>query len=196
MTVEQTSQLIQLILNSVLLLLACLVILSGLLVRHTAIAERLRKLSQDYHDALEESTVQRGGDRPIMLRNQLLRMRSRTQTAQNSILMLYGAVLCASLSTFCLALRALIFWNGLIAASFYLFIFAVAVLLGGVGLALVDFSQSRDSLKEELLGVLNMGQPLRLVKRPRSQTQPLRSPRALPQSPYSSEVRPPQAEIG
>jgi hypothetical protein len=156
MTVEQTSQLIQLILNSVLMVIACVVLLGALLVRHTAIYNRIRMMNHEYFQLFDTAVMFRG-DRLLHLKQQLQQLRQQHYTNYSSLLATYSALLVLALSTLTLSLRALFNWPWLIVGSLICFAIGVAIWLIGVGLALIEFYTARRSLLEEISWVLNLG---------------------------------------
>ncbi|MBD2464324.1 DUF2721 domain-containing protein [Oscillatoria sp. FACHB-1407] len=170
MSIEQTSQLLQLILNSVLMLTTCVVIWGVLTVRHIAIHHRLRGLNQEYFELLNHAVMLRG-DRLHQIRNQLQQFRQRYQTIYLSLLTLYGAVLFLSISAFMIVLRSLLNWQWLITGSLLLFALGTGAMLVGIGLALLDFYRSRQTMVEEMSWVLGLGEDvmdLKLAKTPRT----------------------------
>lgn len=162
MSVEQTTQLIQLILNSVLMSVACALVLGGLTTRHAAIRHQLQSVSRsDYSQEIDNWIV-----RPLtelsrshiyQIRHQLKRLRYRYQISRYSVLSAYYALLFAALSCFTLVLRGLIQWNGLIPIALGLFVLSVATLLVSIGLTLVDWHLSDRALLEEVHKLLGGG---------------------------------------
>jgi Protein of unknown function (DUF2721) len=142
MNIEQTSQLIQLILNAVLMVTACVIVLGALLVRHVAMGEWFRLVIREYLELMANSEGLRG-DRPLYLKHQLQQLRQHYRIAHNAILVLYYALSVLIVSTFALVLRTLLDWNWLIQLSLALFVIGIAVLLLSVGLALLDFQTSK-----------------------------------------------------
>lgn len=137
MSVEQTSQLIQLILNSALMAIAAGIILVGLLLRHTALHLRLR----DVHDSTVElmgGGVVFRGDRFTHLRQQQQYFRQRCRTSFQSVLFAYGALMLLLVNVLLLALRTLLDWSWLIPGSLVLFLLGAGATLLALGVALVD----------------------------------------------------------
>lgn len=157
MSVEQTSQLLQLVLNSVLMLTVCVVLWGVLIVRHTAVHNRLRGLNQEYFELLNHAVMLRG-DRLQQIRGQLQQFRQRYQITHLGLLTLYAALLLLGLSTLVLALRSLLNWEWLIVGSLLLFTVGIAAMLAGTALALLDFWRSRHSVLEEMSWVLDLGE--------------------------------------
>ena len=143
MSVEQTTQLIQLILNSVLMSVACALMLSSLTVRHDAIGDRLEEGRQD--DRLKkELDLTRN---PALTRRQLQRLQQRYSISRYSVLTAYYALFFSALSCFTLALRGILDWNWLISIALGIFVFGIATLLVAVGLTLIEIHLS-DSAKQ------------------------------------------------
>jgi len=184
MDVEQTTQLIQLILNSVLMVTACVVVLGVLLMRHTAIHGRLRSMNQEYFQLLGDAVVFRG-DRLLQVKHQLLQFRNHYSTTYFSLMLVYLALMTFGASTLLLALRTLVNWQWLITLSLTVFMVGMGVLLSGVGLSLVDFCLSRRSLLEEMNWVLGLGDRSGTAAKSDagSQRRTKRSPRSSQRSP-------------
>jgi len=149
MAVEQTSQLIQLILNAALMVAVCGLVLMGLLVRQGTIQQHLHWVNREYRDQLM-GTAFLQGDRFHHLKSQQQELRRHYRQAHASVLIAYSALLLFLMSTLMLALRTL--WNQgwLIPASMLLFVVGNGVLLLAVGMALWEVRSSTHSLLGEL----------------------------------------------
>ena len=145
MSVEQTTQLIQLILNSVLMSVACALVLSALSLRHHDIQQQLQTQQRQAQEGL---TAARG---------QVRRLRDRYRLSRFSVVTGYYALVFAMSSCLLLVLRALVEWNGLIPLALVGFVLAVATLLVAVGLMLLDWHLSDRALLEETQTVLSGG---------------------------------------
>jgi len=156
MSLEQTSQLIQLVLNSALMVAACVVILGGLLARHTATHRHLRSLSQEYSELMSGSALLRG-DRLLQVKHQLRQLRQQYQDAYRSILVIHYALLTFVLSGLTVALRTIANADWLIPAALVLFIVGLVILLLGLALALADLHAAKRSLWDEIQWALNLG---------------------------------------
>ena len=152
MSIEQTSQLIQLILNAILMTTACSVVLASLLMRHTSLHLRLKQIHQDYVAMLAENSVLQTEYMP-QLRHQQLWLRYQCRASYNSLLLVSVALSLLLFSTFLLSLRTLLPWQWLISFSLGPFVLGIGTLLMAVGLALVEFYQSRRSLQAEILAI-------------------------------------------
>ncbi|HEY9622280.1 MAG TPA: DUF2721 domain-containing protein [Crinalium sp.] len=182
MTVEQTSQLIQLILNSVLMVTACVIVLGVLLVRHTAVNNRLQQMNQEYFQLLSHAVLLRGA-RLLQIKAQLQQLRQRYRTSHRSLLSVYYALILLVVSTFLVALRTMIDWQGLITISLVFFTLGVGVLLFSIGFALLDFRSSQRSLWQEVNWVMTLGEVAHVkppVQPRRSLFTPRRPIRRLP----------------
>ena len=170
MSIDQTSQLIQLVLNSVLMAIACGLVLLAILTRHIGIDQQLRCLNRDVQtlfdgiDPLQEAFIAEAvfpstsrhyvpssarRERAGQLKMQQQYLRQRYRISQTSMLATYVALLLLLSNTGLLALRTLIDWDWLVTLSLYLFVAGILVFLMGVGLALLDVYRSRRSLLEE-----------------------------------------------
>lgn len=156
MSIEQTSQLIQLILNSVLMTTACSVVLAGLLMHHTALHLQLKQVHQEYAELIAGNGVLQT-ERMSQLRYQQLWLRYRCRASYNSLLFTSVALSLLLFSTLLLSLRMLLPWQWLISLSLVPFVLGVGALLIGVGMALVEFYQSQRSLQDDLQTTLVMG---------------------------------------
>ena len=143
MSVEQTTQLIQLILNSVLMSVACALMLSSLTVRHDAIGDRLEEGRQDERLKKELDLTRN----PALTRRQLQRLQQRYSISRYSVLTAYYALFFSALSCFTLALRGILDWNWLISIALGIFVLGIATLLVAVGLTLIEIHLS-DSAKQ------------------------------------------------
>jgi hypothetical protein len=131
MSIEQTTQLLNLILNTVLFAAVCV----GFLVVG---AMRRRRVQDDWQAAKQEE-----GDRPMVPsvgtpqnRWHVRHLRYLYQLETYSVVAGYYALLCSLLSSFVLALRTLVNWNGLISLAMLFFVVGIGLLLLAVGFAL------------------------------------------------------------
>jgi hypothetical protein len=155
MSIEETSQLIQLILNSVLMVLTCAFVLGGLLVRRSILENRLQIASIEYFQAMH-----RFGETPPpqlrMLKNQLRYAQQQVKPSQNGILTLYYATILFVLSTFALAIRMAISADWLISLSIALFVAGIVILLLSLAIVLLEFHRAdRPFLQEVRDGFAN-----------------------------------------
>jgi len=149
MSVDQTSQLLQLILNSVLMMAVCGLILMGLLAHQGVIYQRLQWVNREYRDQLV-GTARLQRDRFSALKTHQLTLRQHYRQIQRSIFLTYGGLWLLAFSTLCLALRTL--WNvgGLIPISLGFFMGGNGLLLLGFGVALLEVRRSQGSVLAEL----------------------------------------------
>ncbi|MBC7968647.1 MAG: DUF2721 domain-containing protein [Verrucomicrobia bacterium] len=163
MSVEQTSQLIQLILNSVLMTVACALLLSRISTRQTALEESLYAANRQCIELLgvgsEHWRDGVGGDRAtnrvLQAKKHLRQLQYRYKVLRYGVLANVYALLCAIGSTLALALRTLINLEWLVPISLGLFVFGVTLLLLGVGLTLIDLHTADRSLWDEITSLLN-----------------------------------------
>ncbi|MFE4106475.1 DUF2721 domain-containing protein [Almyronema epifaneia] len=136
MTIAQTSQLIQLILNSVLMIAVCIGLLSGLRLRHSTIIHQLQSLQQQYTHRTFQAAEGAG---LALLRSQRQHLQRQYRLASSSHLLMHYVVLLFIGSTFALATRTLLNWGWLIPLALFLFVLGTGGLLISVALALLDF---------------------------------------------------------
>ncbi|MBW4521982.1 MAG: DUF2721 domain-containing protein [Scytolyngbya sp. HA4215-MV1] len=164
MDVEQTTQLIQLILNSVLMINVCVFLLIGLLPRQTGLNQRLQTIGREYAERLHNLPLARSVDaslgrepHQLHLKKQLRQLQQRYKTAQSGVLLTCSALLFFITSTFLLALRTLVSGLWLIPASLGLFCAGIALLLLSVVVTLIDLHATERSLWQELREWLGIG---------------------------------------
>lgn len=158
MSVEQTDQLIRLILNSLLLVVACVIVLSGSLMRHSAVVNQLRSAQREYFELLEGAGAFRT-DRLMQLKFQVRQLRQRYWMAHVSTLTAHYALLFCIASALVIAFRTLINSNWLIHAALVLFVLGMGILLISIGVMLLDFYSSKRSIWDEINWLLNLGTP-------------------------------------
>ena len=164
MSIEQTAQLIQLILNSMLMVVGCASVAGRLGMRHSALTDRLQNSVDCYAEALEiESSLARqplaADPRLILAKKQLRQLQSRHTLTSASLLAVHAALFLAIANVFLLALRSLLELDWLIPLSFGVFIAGIASLLLGVGLTLIDLHRVDRALWDEVRELLSLGQP-------------------------------------
>jgi hypothetical protein len=181
MSIEQTDQLIRLILNSVLLVIACVVVTGGLMIRHTAITNRLHATQRDYHQLLMASSMA-NRDRLHQLSLQIRQLRQHYRATHYSVVAAHYALLFCVGSTLVMACRALINLNQLINIALILFVVGIGVLLISVGLTLLDFYAAHRALWDDVIALLT-GRAFPPL--PNSGVSPRRS---LPPNPQSNHL--------
>lgn len=182
MSVEQTSQLIQLILNSVLMVVVGGLVLMGLMAHQGVIYQRLQWVNREYREQLM-GAVPLERDRFSWLKTHQRDLRHHYHQIQTSVFLAYGALVLLLGSSFLLGIRTLVNLGWLIPGSMVLFVGGNAVLLAGVGLALLEVQRSRKSILSELRdwmrwGGLPASDPIPESGRLRSR--PIRPTRLLP----------------
>ena len=153
MSVEQTTQLIQLILNSVLMVVACAFILAGLLLRRSALEQRLQTTSLEYCQVLHLAYDSQG-DRLLLLKKQLRHLQQQVKLAQKSTIAIHYAFMVFVASTFSLSLRTVWDGAGLITIALALFVLGIGILLLSVTLLLLDLHQSDRPFWQEVKGLM------------------------------------------
>lgn len=156
MSIDDTTQLIQLILNSVIMLLACACVLGGLLLRRSVIENRLQITNVEYFQMLDRVEQ---SNRLSILQRQLRYLQQRVKTANNGILVMYYALMLFVASTFLLAIRTVVSAEWLVTASMTVFIGGVAVLLFSVAIVLLDLHQSDRPFWQEMRDLLSADLP-------------------------------------
>ncbi len=155
MSIEQTNQLILLILNSVLMTLLSAAMLGGAWLRQNALAQQLQQAKSRYHQLTRTSDMAigplsdlEGGIHRRHLKADLKKVRDRRQQLINQylwshvgMLTLHGVLMLFGVSLFALALRAILSVDGLIATSLVLFTVGSGGLLAGMGCILIDLVQ-------------------------------------------------------
>ncbi|HEY9736161.1 MAG TPA: hypothetical protein V6D06_07755 [Trichocoleus sp.] len=157
-TVEQTTQLIQLILNSALMMAIALAWWGVVWLRHGAIATQLQthlgRLAR-LREAGEPDVEQLAH-----LKQLRLQLQARYRLTRQSWFIMHCVLLALVGSVFSLALRTLLSGNWLIPVALVLFVAGIGGLLLSVGLALMEFYQL--GLLEE--GVASRGRRRSVVK--------------------------------
>ncbi|MBW4525875.1 MAG: DUF2721 domain-containing protein [Phormidium tanganyikae FI6-MK23] len=156
MSIDDTTQLIQLILNSVLMLLACAFVLGGLLLRRSVIENRLQITNVEYFQSLDRFDQ---SNRLLMLQKQIRYLQQRVKSANNGILVMYYAFILFVSSTFALAIRTVFSAEWLVTGSMALFVAGTAILLFSVAIVLVDLHQSDRPFWQEMRDILASDMP-------------------------------------
>ncbi|MBE9076850.1 hypothetical protein IQ241_05995 [Romeria aff. gracilis LEGE 07310] len=139
MSIEQTNQLILLILNAILMVLLSALLLGGAWTRQQALAielKRLRRRQLSRSQSLDKSLP--GLKQTRQQRQQLVQ---RYRWTHGGMVMLHCVLLLFTASLLALALRTLFPINGLIPLSLGLFALGTVGLLLGAGCVLVDLAQ-------------------------------------------------------
>ena len=169
MSVQQTSQLIQLILNSALMITICVGLMGGLWLRHNAIAHQLRSLKSQILK-FSHSTHDSGLKQFTLLRQQRLHLQRRYRLIHSSTLIIHYALIIFLASLFALALRTLLNLSWLIPISLFLFIVGAAGVLVSVAFALLDCYQFNQSAVDRSRRTLlpKRTKPSRIRRKPNS----------------------------
>ncbi|MDJ0706067.1 MAG: DUF2721 domain-containing protein [Leptolyngbyaceae cyanobacterium MO_188.B28] len=184
MSVHQTSQLIQLILNSALMITVCVGLLGGLWLRHGAIANQLRahksqilKLSNPSSGAVPEQLTQ--------LRQDRCHLQRRYHLIHGSTLVIHYTLLVFIASLFTLALRTLVNLSWLIPIALFLFIVGAGGVLVSVALALLEIHQGGQLSFKQSERTPNLNRAARTARTRRRPNPQLPSP--APRSTIPSE---------
>ncbi|GAB4339275.1 MAG: hypothetical protein OHK0047_29970 [Leptolyngbyaceae cyanobacterium] len=152
MSVEQTTQLIQLMLNSMLMGVVCALVLGGLTARHSTLSEEIQALQQAGVQETNREAV-----RSQVSRRQQRYFHTRYRIMGYGVMMAYYALLFSILSGFLLALRGLFGWDWLVPVALALFAIGISTLLVAVGLTLIEWHLSNRPLLDEAGNLLSMG---------------------------------------
>ena len=181
MSIEQTSQLISLILNSVLMTLLSAVLLGGAWLRQNGLYLQLQQVQKQYRhlthqqaatgeaaiasSTLSGSTLSNSTQYKSQLKADFKKMRDRRQRligqyrwSYTGMLLLHAVLLIFGTSLLALALRSLFLINGLISTALVLFALGVVGLVAGITCILIDLAQGdsgSDTLSYSLAKVLS-----------------------------------------
>ena len=204
MTVEQTNQLISLILNSVLMMLLSALLLGVAWLRQQALLERLEKVSARYRQ-LTQAGLERAEPEPLaepaaqsdparltaaglkQVRDRRLRLRSQYRWSYVGMLVLHGALMTFGISLLSLALRSLLVIDTLISTGLFLFVAGSTGLIAGLSCILIDVAKGNQQVAPlpQMLGQgLRQGLKLwqKLARRPAVRNAALLMPARLPGS--------------
>lgn len=152
MSVEHTTQLIQLILNSVLMVLSCALVLGRLGARSDEVEARLQLLKRQCLELLSLSSWR--SESLVQLKKQLRQLQYRYRWLSYGVFWANYALLLAIASTMLLSLRTLIEFEWLVVVSLVAFAAGIGLLFLAIGCGLVDLHSSQRSLMVELLDLL------------------------------------------
>jgi len=206
MSIEQTNQLILLILNSTLMTLLSSILLGGAWLRQNALSHQLGRVRSHYrkltrttptvpttkqaeHSATGTHTAELHTAELKQTRDRRQQLSEQYHWSRISMLMLHTTLLIFSVSLLALALRSILAFDSLISTALFLFTLGAAGLLTGTGCILVDFAKgntSEDSLGQTFASILN--QLSRQWKRNSSKLGP-----AHPASPTRTIIQPRRA---
>ncbi len=160
MSIEQTNQLILLILNSALMMLLSAALLGGAWLRQNMLSQQLRQIRRRYRAMTQdmeplnsaESAIAENAPKKPNLQANLKKIRSDRQRLSHQyrwshigMLTLHMVLLVFSVSLLALALRSLLSFDSLISTALILFTLGAAGLLVGAGCILIDLWQGNGS---------------------------------------------------
>lgn len=179
MSIEQTNQLILLILNSVLMTLLSSLLLGGAWLRQNALLRQLNQTRAHYRKITRSPAIALATEQALhpsaniqatelkYVRDRRAHINEQYQWSRIGTLVLHATLLIFSVSLFALALRALLAFDSLISTALFLFTVGAASLLIGIGCILVDFAKGNtddDSLGQALSKTLRqLGQQWKLI---------------------------------
>ena len=174
MSIEQTSQLISLILNSVLMTLLSAVLLGGAWLRQNGLRLQLQQVQKQYRrlahqggssDKIKPASESEKSQRKRQLKANLKQVREQRQRligqyrwSYVGMLLFHSVLLIFGVSLLALALRSLFFFDGLISTALVLFTLGVLGLIAGAGCILIDIAQGSsggDALSYSLAKILS-----------------------------------------
>ena len=184
MSIEQTNQLILLILNSALMTMLCAGLLGGAWIRQRSLFAQINERRLRYRQMVHQS---KQGDvvvNKVQLKRVLKQLRGDRQRLNNqylwsklSTLLFHGSLLLFGISLFALALRSLVSFDLLISVSLTLFTLGAAGLLAGIGCTLGDIAQANYS--HQSVGHILSKAIAQTVKRVHPQKHPQKISKAL-----------------
>jgi len=137
-SIAQTSQLLQLILNSAVMMVIALVWWGVVVFRLNTVSNQMRRIHRRYRRVPPDDNQQRVRSRLRQHRHDLT---VRYRLTRHSVLMMHYVLLAQVASLFLLSLRALVNSNLLITMALFMFVMGTAGILLSVALALMEFYQ-------------------------------------------------------
>lgn len=138
MSIAQTSQLLQLVLNSALMMVIALIWWGIVIFRLNTVSNQLQRLKRQYR---RTQPNQNQRQLRLRLRHHRHDLAVRYRLTRHSALIMHYVLLALMASLFLLSLRALVNSNLLITAALCLFVTGAAGILLSVALALIEFYQ-------------------------------------------------------
>jgi hypothetical protein len=137
-SIAQTSQLLQLVLNSAVMMVIALIWWGIVVFRLNTVSHHMHRLRRQYHRSKAKGSQPRG---LLRLRQHCQELTVRYRLNRHSALIMHYVLLSLMASLFCLALRALMNSNLLITVALFLFVLGAGGILLSVALALMEFYQ-------------------------------------------------------
>ncbi|NJL44957.1 MAG: DUF2721 domain-containing protein [Leptolyngbyaceae cyanobacterium SM2_3_12] len=137
MSIAQTTQLLQLVLNSAVMMVIALAWWGIVAMRLSAVTDQMQRLRRQLRQgdgALRQGSLAR-------LRQHRHELGVRYRLTRHSVLIMHYVLLVLMTSLLLLSLRALINANGLITVALFLFVMGCAGIVLSVALALMEFYQ-------------------------------------------------------
>ncbi|MEM6449887.1 MAG: hypothetical protein AAF703_06200 [Cyanobacteria bacterium P01_D01_bin.105] len=179
MSIEQSNQLILLILNSVLMTFLSTALLGGAWLRQNSLSQQLSQIRAHYQRMAPPLDIRNDEDSRHHLQIDLKKLRSDRYRIRNQyvwsrlgMVTLHAVLLTFGISLFTLALRSLISFDSLISIALVLFTIGSGGLLAGTGCILIDIAQG-DSDTEALSQSMGKALAQALKKLPRRKIKPL-----------------------
>lgn len=195
MSIEQSNQLILLILNSVLMTLLSAALLGGAWLRQNALSQQLQQIRAQYQQITNpldaridaESTHQHKQHLQAdlkRLRGDRHRISNQYTWSRLGMVTLHSVLLTFGVSLFSLALRSLLSFDSLISIALVLFTIGSGGLLAGTGCILIDIAQGdrhTDSISQALgRAIAHMAQGWSSRKVMQPSVRPISKPKMTP----------------
>ncbi len=163
MTVQVTTQIIQLILAPVVMITSCALVLGGLISRYAAINDRMRLMARERLELWRnpagavQVTEDFRSERIQEIDMQVPDLLRRHQLLHHSVLTVYIAILLFVLCMFVIALAAVSDSAALATVVLIIFLCGTGGLLIAVSLAIVEVRASHRSVEYEIRHVSSLG---------------------------------------
>lgn len=147
MSIEQTNQLILLILNSILMTLLSSLLLGGTWLRQQSLLKQLNQIRSHYHRLTHSKDLAASPEASTLkqVREHRQRLNYQYHWSRIGLLVLHLVLLTFGVSLLALALRSLLAFDSLISVALFLFTLGAAGLLTGTGCILIDFLQGNSN---------------------------------------------------
>jgi hypothetical protein len=137
-SIAQTSQLLQLILNSAVMMVIALVWWGVIVFRLNTVSNQMRRINKRYRRIPPDDNQKRVR---LRLRQHRHDLTVRYRLTRHSVLIMHYVLMAQMASLFLLSLRALVNSNFLITMALFMFVMGTAGILLSVALALMEFYQ-------------------------------------------------------
>ncbi len=162
MNIETVTRTIQLVVAPVVMVTACAILLSGLLLRYGEINDRLRAMSRERLDLIFADQAEpvsnklRSTERLTEIDTQIPLLLARHRIAHHAVLFVYSAVAVLIGDMFVITLAVLINTNWAAIVALIMFLAGVLLLLVGVLYTAVEVRSSYEAVEYEVKRVLKL----------------------------------------